>query len=124
MIKPTSSELEILKILWLKHPKSVKEINEILNEKKKTGYTTTLKIMQIMTEKKLLSREISGKKHLYSPLVLEDDTQRAFIDRILESAFNGSVKKMVMQALGNHKTNKDEIKEIRKLLDKIEKEQK
>lgn len=121
MSKPTSSELEILQLLWAKNPLTVREVNERLNKVKPTGYTTTLKIMQIMISKKFLKREVSGKRHLYWPLLNEDDTQMALVDRLLEKAFNGSAKKMVMQVLGSHKSTKEEIMEIRKFLDEIEK---
>lgn len=123
MKKPTASELEILQLLWAKSPLTVKEINESLNIIKPTGYTTTLKIMQIMTGKKILKREVSGKKHLYWPVLEEENTQIALVDRLLEKAFNGSAKKLVMQVLGNHKSSQEEIEEIRALLNQIEKEE-
>ena len=119
--KPTDAELEILQILWEFGPATVRFINDKLNEKKEVGYTTTLKIMQIMTDKQLLVREKSGKSHIYSSTVKEKDSQRLLLNRFLENAFSGSASKLVMQALGNHRTSKEELNQIRELLDKIEK---
>jgi predicted transcriptional regulator len=122
MVQLTSAELEILQILWKNSPLSVKEINDLLNEKKQTGYTTTLKIMQIMTGKGILGRESNGKKHLYYPEIKEDETQQVLLDKFLDKAFMGSAQKLIMKALGSYKSSKEELGEIRALLDKIEKE--
>jgi predicted transcriptional regulator len=118
--KPTEAELEILQILWQSGPATVRFVNDKLNFKKEVGYTTTLKIMQLMVEKKLLTRDKGNKSHIYSVAFKKDETQKVLLDKFLESAFGGSASKLVMQALGNRKTSKKEIEEIRKFLDTIE----
>jgi BlaI family transcriptional regulator, penicillinase repressor len=118
--KPTEAELEILQILWDSGPTTVRFVNDQLNLKKEVGYTTTLKIMQIMTEKNLLARDEENKSHIYSAVYKKDETQKVLLDKFLESTFGGSASKLVLQALGNRKTSKKEIEEIRKFLDEIE----
>lgn len=118
--KPTEAELEILQILWNSGPATVRFVNNKLNLKKEVGYTTTLKIMQIMVEKELLIRDEKNKSHIYSATYKKDETQKVLLDKFLETAFGGSASKLVMQALGNRKTSKKEIEEIKKFLDKIE----
>jgi predicted transcriptional regulator len=118
--RPTEAELEILQILWKHGPCTVRFINDQLNQKKTVGYTTTLKIMQLMFEKKLLERDESTRSHLYRAVVKEKETQGLLLDRFLETAFGGSALKLVMQALGNHKASKEEISQIRDLLDNME----
>lgn len=118
--KPTESELEILQVLWQHGPGTVRFVNDKLNEKKKVGYTTTLKLMQLMVEKRILKRDEKTRSHLYRPAVKEKETQNLLLDRFLETAFGGSALKLVMQALGNHKTSKEEITRIRELLDSLE----
>jgi len=120
-IKPTESELEILKILWIKGSATVKEVNKVLNETKKTGYTTTLKLMQIMQQKGILSRTQEGRSHIYTPEIKEKETRNFMISKLMDSLFGGSAKEMVMQALGNYKPSKEELDEIRSLIDKMEK---
>ncbi len=122
--KPTEAELEVLQILWKNGPATVRLVNDRLNERKTVGYTTTLKIMQLMFEKGLLQREENARSHLYRPSVKENETQRLLLDRFLETAFGGSALKLVMQALGNHKATKEEISQIRELLDNLEGEKK
>jgi len=119
-MKPTDSELQILQLLWVNEPCTVRFINDELNKKKEVGYTTTLKIMQIMSEKGLVTREKQGRTHLYSSAIEQEATQKALLNRFLDTAFRGSAMKMVMQALGNHKASEDEIKQIRDLLDDME----
>lgn len=119
---PTESELEILQVLWHRGPSTVREVNDELSEKREVGYTTTLKLMQIMTEKKLLSRVKAGKTHIYKADAGEEATQKAMLDRITDTAFGGSAMKLVMQALGNHNASQAEIRQIRDFLDQIEKE--
>ncbi|MFA8343580.1 MAG: BlaI/MecI/CopY family transcriptional regulator [Rhodothermaceae bacterium] len=121
-IKPTESEIEILKILWDKESATVKEVNEILNKIKPVGYTTTLKLMQIMHEKGILSRTQSGRSHIYTPEIEEKETRKFMMNKLMDTLFGGSAKEMVMQALGNHKPSKEELDEIRSLIDKMEKE--
>ena len=118
--KPTDGELEILKVLWKHGPSTVRVVNEQLNLKKDVGYTTTLKIMQIMFEKGLLDRTKSGKTHIYRSLVSEESTQKQLINKLLDTAFQGSAMKMVMQALGSRSSTKEELNEIRDFLDQLE----
>jgi BlaI family transcriptional regulator, penicillinase repressor len=122
--KPTEAELQVLQILWQFGPSTVRFVNDKLNEGRTVGYTTTLKIMQIMFEKKMVKRDEQGKTHIYTANVNEKETQGQLLDRFLDATFKGSAMKMVMQALGNRKTSKQEIDEIRNLLDKLEKDEK
>jgi predicted transcriptional regulator len=121
LLKPTDSELEILQILWQYGPSTVKSVNEKLNEKKETGYTTTLKLLQIMFEKELVLRNEEERSHVYSAAIEESDIQRALVDKLLESAFSGSAAKLVMQAIGNAQTSKEDLDQIRAYLTEIEK---
>jgi len=120
--KPTDSELEILQVLWENSPRTVREVNEILNKKKETGYTTTLKLMQIMLEKGLVSREREGKTHLYTAIAKENDTQKELLDKFIDKVFQGSASKLMMQALGRKKPSAAEIKEIQEILKDLEKD--
>ena len=120
-IKPTEAELEILQILWQKGPSSVKDVNEEINKKKESGYTTTLKTMQIMFEKGLLVREKDGRSHTYQAAFKKEETQQVLLDKVLETAFGGSAGKLIMQALGNKKTSKEELTQIKKMIDELEK---
>jgi len=123
-IKPTESELEILNILWEKGPSTVRDVHEVLEHSKEAGYTTTLKLMQIMYEKKLLKRDTTAKSHVYTANVSQEKTQGQLVKKFIDSVFNGSASQMVMQALGNHKTNKKELDEIKKYLEEMEKRSK
>jgi BlaI family transcriptional regulator, penicillinase repressor len=123
-IKPTESELEILNILWDKGPSTVRDVHEVLEQSKEAGYTTTLKLMQIMYEKKLLKRDTTAKSHVYTANVSQEKTQGQLVKKFIDSVFNGSASQLVMQALGNHKTNKKELDEIRKYLEEMEKRSK
>ena len=120
IIKPTDSELEILNILWKNGSSTVREVNENLNREKVVGYTTTLKIMQIMTEKQLVSRDMNSRTHIYNALVDQATTQGDLLNRFLDNAFSGSATKLVMQALGNHNTSRQELEQIKELIKKIE----
>ena len=119
--KPTQAELEILQVLWKSGASPVRLVNDELCKKREVGYTTTLKLMQNMFEKGFVTRQEQGKKHLYTANISEEETQKKLLDRFVENAFGGSAMKLVMQALGNHKTSKEEIDEIREYLNKIEK---
>lgn len=119
-IKPTDSELEILNILWEKGPSTVREVHEILSRSKDAGYTTTLKLMQIMHEKKLLKRDASSKTHIFEAAVSKDQTQGQIVQRMIDTVFNGSAMQLVMQALGNHNASNKELEAIKKYLDEIE----
>ncbi len=117
--KPTESELEILQIIWQKGTATVREVHEKLCETKDSGYTTTLKIMQIMTEKGLVARNEENRTHVYRAVVSEEDIQQSLLDKFIDTAFRGSAMKLVMQALGNRKTSPEELAEIQKLLDQM-----
>jgi len=123
-IKPTVAELEILQIIWEKGEVSVKDVNEEINKKKDTGYTTTLKTMQIMFEKGLVERKKDGRSHIYSAVIKKEETQQVLLDKILETAFGGSAGKLVMQALGNKKTTREELQEIKELINRLEQDSK
>ena len=119
--KPTEAELQILQILWETGPSTVRFVNDKLNEEKRVGYTTSLKTMQIMFEKKLVKRNEESRTNIYEANVKEEKVQKKLLDNFLDKTFKGSAKKLVMQALGNGKTSKKELDEIRELLDKLEK---
>lgn len=121
--QPTNGELQILRIMWKLGPCTVREINDALNEEREVGYTTTLKIMQIMHDKGQLSRTKSGKTHIYTALVTEKNTQKHLVDKLKDSLFQGSALKLVMQALGDKKTSADELQQIRDYLDEISAEE-
>jgi predicted transcriptional regulator len=118
--KPTESEMEILQILWQRGPCTVRQVHEELLKNKEAGYTTTLKLMQIMAEKSLVKRNEENRTHIYEAAVNESDTQKQMLDKFLDVAFRGSAAKLVMQALGNGRTSKAELEEIRKLLDQMD----
>jgi predicted transcriptional regulator len=119
-IKPTETELEILQILWQHGPSTVRFVNEAQNKAKETGYTTTLKLLQIMYEKNLVFRDEESRSHVYRAAVTEEETQQHLLGRFLDTTFRGSAMKLVMQALGNHRTTPDELNQIRHLLKKLE----
>ncbi|WP_432712780.1 BlaI/MecI/CopY family transcriptional regulator [Pedobacter sp.] len=121
--KPTESELEILQILWEKSDCTVREVHEILEQTKDAGYTTTLKLMQIMHEKGLVSRDTSSKTHIYRPLVNQQKTQEQLVNKMINNVFNGSASRLVMQALGNHNASKEEIDSIKVYLEQLSKKQ-
>ncbi|OQP39887.1 transcriptional regulator [Niastella yeongjuensis] len=118
-IKPTESELEILQILWKKGNASVREVHEELLATKEAGYTTTLKLMQIMHEKGLVKRDDSSKTHIYQAAVSKEKTQKHLLNKMIDSLFGGSPGELVMQALGNHKASAEELEEIQKILDNL-----
>lgn len=121
-LKPTDTELEILQILWQNGPSTVRLVNEEQNKVKETGYTTTLKLLQIMFEKSLVTRDEESRSHLYQAAVTEEETQQSLLNRFLDTTFRGSAMKLVMQALGNRKTTTEELDQIRDLLNKLEDE--
>lgn len=118
--KPTESELEILSVLWNHGPCTVRFVNEQIGARKNTGYTTTLKLMQIMHEKGMVGRVMDGRTHIYQALARQEDMQVKLLDRLLETAFSGSASKLVLHALGNHRTSGEELKEIKELIRKLE----
>lgn len=121
-IKPTESELEILRILWERTEATVRDVHEILSKTKDAGYTTTLKLMQIMHEKGIVKRDQTNKTHIYSPLLSREKTQKQFMGKMIDTLFQGSSTQLVMQALGNHKTSKEELEEIQKLIDNLKRQ--
>lgn len=120
--RPTESELTILQILWSEGPSTVREVNNVLNVQKENevGYTTTLKHLQIMAEKKLVSRDTSTRTHIYKPNILEEDTQKNLVKGLIEKVFGGSAMDLVLQALGNHNASPEELAEIKKLIQELE----
>jgi BlaI family transcriptional regulator, penicillinase repressor len=121
-IEPTKAELEILQVLWQYGPSTVRLVNDKLNEEKReVNYTSTLKLMQIMHEKGLLTRDESQMKHVYAAAEEESKTKDFLLDRFVDTLYNGSTSKLLMQLLGNKKTSKKELDEIRALLDKTNK---
>lgn len=123
-VKATEAELAILQILWQNGPSTVKTVNEKLGGKKEVGYTTTLKLLQIMYDKGLVTRNEDERSHVYAASVKESEMQKALVDKLLESVFSGSAAKLVMHALGNSQPSKEELDKIRKLLNKIERDRK
>lgn len=121
--RPTDSEMEILEVLWENGPSSVRFINNEINKKRPCGYTTTLKLMQIMLKKQLLTREEKAKVHIYYPLADRDETEGLLLENFLTKSFSGSAHRLVMQALGNHNTTDAELEEIKKLIDELERKQ-
>lgn len=121
--EPTKSELEILQVLWQSGPSTVRFVNDQLNEQKRSvQYTSTLKLMQIMTEKGMLVSDKTQMKHVYSPAIEEKKTKGFLLEKFVDAMYNGSSSSLMMQLLGNKKTSKEEIEEIRNLLDKLENE--
>jgi BlaI family transcriptional regulator, penicillinase repressor len=115
-IKPTESELEILQILWQLGNATVRQVNDELSKMKEVGYTTTLKLLQIMHEKHIVSRTDEGRYHLYKAAIGEEQTQQLLLDKFVDATFRGSATKLVMQALGNQDVSLDELDEIKKLI--------
>ncbi len=120
-IKPTESELEILQVLWQKGNCTVRQVHEELAKNKESGYTTTLKLMQIMHDKGLVTRDSSAKTHIYSAAVSEKHTQKSAVEKMINTLFKGSAADLVMQALGHHKASKEELDEIKAYLQKFDK---
>jgi BlaI family transcriptional regulator, penicillinase repressor len=123
-MRPTESELEILHVLWENGTATVREVNDRLNQKRETGYTTTLKLMQIMFEKGLVRRDDSSRTHTYSPAVPREITQSQLLQNFVDNTFQGKAADLVMQALGNHQPDAGELNEIKALIAQIEQQQK
>jgi predicted transcriptional regulator len=121
-IKPTESELEILQVLWERGTASVRDVHEELAKIKDVGYTTTLKLMQIMNEKGLVRRDDSFKTHIYQSAVSKEKTQKHLLGKMIDNLFGGSSTELVIQALGNHKASPSELDEIQQLLDNLKKQ--
>lgn len=120
--KPTEKELEILQVLWQKEKATVRQVHEYLHEGNSTAYTTTLKHMQIMFEKGLLLREKSGKSHIYAPAQAPDTTRSGLVQNLIDQAFGGSARSLVMQALGSEKTSPEDLAEIQQFLNAMREE--
>lgn len=118
--KPTEAELEILQVLWTAGPATVRKINDALQIKREVGYTTTLKLLQIMAQKNLVEVDKRQRTHIYTASIEQEATQRQLVDQLLDAAFGGSAKKLVMQALGNKKTSQKELDEIKKMIERLE----
>ena len=124
LIKPTESELEILQILWERGLATVREVHEELAKTKDVGYTTTLKLMQIMNEKGIVRRDDSMRTHVYQAAVNKEKTQKHLLNKMINSLFGGSPTQLVIQALGdeNHKASREELEKIQALLDSLRKQ--
>ena len=123
-IKPTDSDLEVLALIWQQGALTVRQVHDQIKITRDIGYTTTLKIMQIMFDKNMLKRSKQGKMHLYKAVESQHKTQGGLVNKMVNTAFHGSAKDLIMQALGSAKTSKAELDEIREYLDKLEKENK
>lgn len=115
--RPTDGELAILRVLWANGPCTVRQAHEVLSRDRDTGYTTVLKMLQIMTEKGLVTREEEGRGHIYAARLGEAQAQKHLVTDLLDKAFQGSALKLVMSALQSKKASKTELDAIRKLLD-------
>ena len=119
ILKPTESEIEILAILWEKGNATVRTVHEELSKTKDAGYTTTLKLMQIMFEKKLVSRNDSHKTHIYTPVVTREKTQKQFLNKMIDSLFAGSSADLVLHALGQANTSNADLEKIQRLIEAL-----
>jgi predicted transcriptional regulator len=115
--KPTNAELEILRVLWRDGPSTVRHVHEALGDGREVGYTTVLKLLQIMVEKGSVARDTSSRSHVYSARVSESATQQRLVTELLDRAFGGSALRLVQQALSAKRVSREELREIRKLLD-------
>jgi BlaI family transcriptional regulator, penicillinase repressor len=120
--RPTEAELEILQVLWEHGDCTVRDVHEVLHERGGTGYTTALKMLQIMHEKGLVERDESQRAHIYRAAASKERTQRKFLSDMLQRVFDGSPSRLVLQALGDHKASREELREIRALLNRLDKD--
>ena len=116
LLRPTDAELAILRVLWSQGPSSVRQVHDVITAGRPLGYTTTLKMLQVMTEKGLVVREEQGRQHIYRARHAEADTQRKLVGDLVQRAFGGSAAKLVLQALSTHRTTPAELKEIQRLI--------
>ena len=121
--RPTDAELEILRVLWAQGPSTVRQVHETLAEARDTGYTTTLKLMQIMAEKGLVTRDESERTHVYAARASQGSTQRQLVSDLVDRAFGGSATALVLQALSAHPASADELQEIQKLIEQYREKQ-
>jgi BlaI family penicillinase repressor len=119
--KPSDSELEIMQVLWEKGALTVREVNDHLNKRRRVGYTTTLKIMQIMTDKGMLTRDTGQRSHIYTPVMKPEEVQSSILDHVIRTAFMGNTSSMVLRALGQHQVSPEEMEEIKAIIEKMEK---
>ena len=115
--RPTDAELAILRVLWSRGPSTVRQVLDALNEERATGYTTALKLLQIMTDKQLVARDESDRTHIYRASFSEAATQRQLVHDLMDRAFGGSAMQLVMRALSGRQTSGADLAEIRRLLD-------
>src|SRR5918999_1606330 len=115
--RPTDAELAILRVLWERGPSTVRQVHDVLGRERPAGYTTALKLLQIMTDKGLVRRDETDRTHIYQARWSEEQTQRQLVRDLLERAFGGSASKLVMQALAAKRASAEELGEIRKVLD-------
>jgi BlaI family penicillinase repressor len=120
LLRPTDSELEILRVLWRRGASTVREVHDILNESKPMGYTTVLKLMQIMAEKGLVRRNEDQRAHVYEARLAQEQTQQQLVGDLVDRAFGGSASELVMQALSAKKATREDLAKIRLLLDEYE----
>jgi BlaI family transcriptional regulator, penicillinase repressor len=118
--RPTDAELEILTVLWRRGPSTVREVFDALSERRGTGYTTVLKLMQIMAEKGLVTRDETERAHLYAPAQEEGETQSRLVGDLVRKAFDGSARNLVLHALSAERASEEELSEIRQMLDELE----
>jgi predicted transcriptional regulator len=118
--KPTESEMEILQIMWRLGSCTVRDVHEELIKNKEVGYTTTLKLMQIMHEKGLVDRDTSSKSHIYNATLNQDKVEKQLVGKMIDDVFSGSASRLIMQALGNHRASEKEIEEIKKYLNDLD----
>ena len=118
--KPTASELEILRVLWARGPSTVREVHDALSEKKSLGYTTVLKLLQIMTTKGIVRRNETQRAHVYEAGIPAEQTKRQLAGDMLQRVFEGSASQLMMHALAGKRASREEIEEIRRLLDEYD----
>lgn len=120
MKKPTEAELEILAILWQDGPSSVRHVHNLLNEQREVVYTTTLKTMQVMTERSFLKRDTSKKTHIYDAAIQPEMIREDMVDKVVNTVFSGSPLKLVLHALGNSSTSQEDLDQIKQMIEKLE----
>ena len=120
--RPTDAELSILRVLWERGPATVRQVHEALVDTRETGYTTILKLMQIMADKGLVTRDERARTHVYTARVSQQQTQRQLMNDLVDRAFGGSAAELVLRALSDRRTSADELREIRKLIDEAREE--
>jgi BlaI family transcriptional regulator, penicillinase repressor len=119
-VRPTDAELAILRVLWRRGPSTVRQVHEAIGASQPTGYTTTLKLLQIMAAKGLVDRDESQRSHVYRARLGEDETQKQLVSDLMERAFGGSAQRLVMQALASKRSSPGELEAIRRLIDELE----